>query len=85
MVEVMKIMMTSLKRSHACTAMVHTPNPTEGHHQPMPLLKAPGRPQASLLWGHCSFLLGPGAQGAVVPPRSLSPNPVKVLAALWWS
>ena len=25
----------------------------------------------SLLWGHCSFLLGPGAQGSVVPSKSL--------------
>ena len=28
----------------------------------------------SLLWGHCSFLLGPGAQGSVVPSKSLFPR-----------
>ena len=28
----------------------------------------------SLLWGHCSFLLGPGAQGSVVPFKSLFPQ-----------
>ena len=32
MVEVMKIMVTFLKRSHACTSTVHAPNPAAGHH-----------------------------------------------------
>ena len=32
MLEVMKIMVTSLKRSHACTATVHAPNPAADHH-----------------------------------------------------
>ena len=32
MVEVMKIMMTSFKRSHACTATVCAPNPAAGHY-----------------------------------------------------
>ena len=27
-----KIMVTSLKRSQACTATVHAPNPASGHH-----------------------------------------------------
>ena len=67
MVKVMKIMVTSLKRSHACTATNHALNPAAGHHQPTPLLETPGHTQASLLWGHCSFLLGPSAQGSVVP------------------
>ena len=47
MVEVMKIMGTSFKRSSA---------------------ESLGHSQESLgqsLWGHCSFLLGPGAQGSV--------------------
>ena len=70
MVEVMKIMVTSLKRSQACTATAHDPNPTTCHHWPMPLLETPRHPQASLLWRHCSFLLGPGAQGSVVPSKS---------------
>ena len=38
MVEVMKIMVTSFKRSHACTATLSDPNPAAGDHQPMPLL-----------------------------------------------
>ena len=47
MVEVMKIMLTSLKRPHACTAGVHAPNPAAGHHRPTSLLVTPGHPQAS--------------------------------------
>ena len=66
MVEVMKITMTSFKRSHACTATVPAPNPAAGHCQPMPLAETPRQPQASLLWDHCPFLLGPGTQGSVV-------------------
>jgi len=48
MVEVMKIMATSLKRSHACTATLSVPNPAASHHQPTPLLETPGHSQASL-------------------------------------
>ena len=69
MVEVMKIMVTSLKISHACTAMLTAPNPASGHHQPTPPLKTPGLSWASLgqsLVG--SLLLSPGSwctQGSV--------------------
>ena len=62
MVEVMKIMVTSFKRSHACTATLSAPNPAAGHHQPTPLLETPGHSQASLgqsLVG--SLLLSPGS------------------------
>ena len=48
MVEVMKIMVSSFKKSHACTATLSAPNPAAGHHQPMPLLETPGHSQASL-------------------------------------
>ena len=48
MVEVMKIMATSLKMSRACTAILSVPNPAAGHHQPSPLLETPGHSQASL-------------------------------------
>ena len=61
--------MTSLKRSHACSATPSSPNPAAGHHQPTPSLETPGHPQARLLWGHCSFLLGPGEEGSVMPPQ----------------
>ena len=32
MVEVMKIMVSSFKKSHACTATLSAPNPAAGHH-----------------------------------------------------
>ena len=48
MVEVMKIMVTSFKRSHACTAPLSAPNPAAGHHQPTPMLETPGHTQANL-------------------------------------
>ena len=48
MMEVMKIMGTSFKRSHACTATLSAPSPAAGHHQAMPLLETPRHSQASL-------------------------------------
>ena len=39
MVEVMKIMVTSFKRSHAGTAELSAPDPAAGHCQSMPPLK----------------------------------------------
>ena len=64
MVEVMKIMVTSFRRSHACTAALTASNPASGHHQPMlppETLDTHRQVWVSLLWGDCSFLLGPGA------------------------
>ena len=48
MVEVMKIMATSFKISHAHTAAFSAPDPAAGHRQPTPLLDTPGHSQASL-------------------------------------
>ena len=48
MVEVMKIMVTSFKKSHAHTATLSAPNPAAGHHWPTPLLETPGHSQASV-------------------------------------
>ena len=48
MVEVMKIMVTSLKRSHACADTLSAPHPATGHHRPTPLPETPRHPQASL-------------------------------------
>ena len=48
MVEVMKIMVLSFKRPHACTTPLSSPNPAAGHCQPTPLLENPGHSQASL-------------------------------------
>ena len=69
MVEVMKIMLTSFKRSHACTATLSATSPAAGHCWPTPLLETPGHSQAGL--GHSlvgSLLLFPGSwctQGSV--------------------
>ena len=69
MVEVMKVMVTSFKRSHACTATLSAPNPAAGHHRPTPLLETPGHPQASLGQSLLvSLILSPGSwctQGSV--------------------
>ena len=68
MVEVMKIMVTSLKRSHACTATLSGPSlqqTTTNQHLHRRLLDTHRQVRDSLLWGHCSFLLGPDAQGSV--------------------
>ena len=48
MVEIMKIMAASFKRSQACTATLSAPNPAAGHHQPLPPLETPGHSRASL-------------------------------------
>ena len=84
MVEVMKIMATSFKGSHACTATLSAPNPAAGHCQPMPPLETPGHSWASLgqsLVG--SLLLSPGSwctQGSVCAlQESVSP----VLCKFW--
>ena len=48
MVEVMKIMATSFKRSHAHTATLNAPNPAAGHHRPRSPMETPGHSQACL-------------------------------------
>ena len=79
MVEVMKIMATSFKRSHAGTAAFSASDLIAGHHQPMPLLETPGHSRANLgqpLAG--SLLLSPefwSTQGSVCAlPRVLFPQ-----------
>ena len=55
-------MVTSFKRSYACTATLSAPIPAAGHHLSTPPLEAPGHSQASLgqsLVG--SLLLSPGS------------------------
>ena len=59
-VEVMKIITTSFKRSRACIATLNAPNPAAGHHRSTlhrRLLDTHGQVWVSLLWGHCSLLL----------------------------
>ena len=69
---------TSFKRSSAHTATLSAPDPAAGHHRPMPPPETPGHSQASLvslLGGHCSFLLGPGAHKFLfVPSKSSFPQ-----------
>ena len=78
MVEVMKIMVASFKRPHACTAALSAPDSAAGHHQPTPLPETPEHSWASLgpsLVG--SLLLSPGswcAQVLCVPSKSLFPQ-----------
>ena len=43
MVEVMKIMATSFKKSHVCIATLGAPSSAAGHHQPTPPLETPGK------------------------------------------
>ena len=75
MAEVMRIMATSFRRSHAGTAALRAPNLQQASaylrlHQR--LLYTHGQVWVSLLWCHCSFLLGPGAYKLLfVPSKSL--------------
>ena len=85
MVEVMKIMATSFKSSHART--LHSVPPTLQQATSNPclcqrLLDTYRQVWVSLLWGHCSFLLGPDEHKVLfVPSESLSPP---VLCKFWW-
>ena len=85
MMEVMKIMATSLKRSHACTATLSAPEPAAGHRQLTPPLETPGYSLASLGQSLVGLLLLPlgswCAQGSVCAlQESVSP----VLCKFWW-
>ena len=83
MVEVMKIMVTSFKRSQAYSAALSARDPAAGHRQPMPWwrpLDTHGQVWVSLLWGHF-FLMDPGAHKVLfVPCKSL----FLVLCKFWW-
>ena len=48
MVEVMKIRVTSFKKSHAYTPALSVPDPAAGHHWPTPSPETPGHSQESL-------------------------------------
>ena len=79
MVEVMKIVVTFFNRS--CT-LPHTVPPTLQQATADPrlhwrLLDTHRQVWVSLLLGHCSFLLGPGAHKVLfVTPKSLFPSPL---------
>ena len=80
----MKIMVTSFKRSHACTATLSAPKPVAGHCRHTPPPKAPAHSWASLgqsLVG--SLLLFPGSwcvQGSVC---ALQESVFPVLCTFW--
>ena len=83
MVEIMKIMVSSFKRSYAGTAILSAPSPAAGHRWPTPPPETPGHSQASLgqsLVG--SLLLSPGSwrtRFCLCPPRVCFP----VLCKFW--
>ena len=79
MVEVMKIMVTSFKRSSSCTAPLKCPQPCS--RPPLTHISArdswtlTGKSRSVSYVGHCSFLLGPGAHKFLfVPPRVCFPD-----------
>ena len=80
MVEVMKIMATSCKSP--MHALLHSVSPTLQQATADPglcqrLLDIHGQVWVSVFWGHCSFLLGPGAyKVCLCPPRVFFPSPV---------
>ena len=62
----MRIIATSFKRSHACTATLSAPNPAAGRHQPPPPLETSGHSQASL---------GQSPMVSLLPSPEDLPNP----------
>ena len=77
-VEVMKIMAASFKRSHSFTAALSPSDPAAGHRRPMPPLETPEHSWTCMgqsLVG--SLLVSPGswcAQGSVCALKSLFPQ-----------
>ena len=85
MVEVMKIMVTSFKMSHAGTVALSVLDPAAGHHQSMHLPETPGHSQASLgqsLVG--SLLLSPGSWCAQGFDCALQVSVSPFLCKFWW-
>ena len=86
-VEVMKILATSFRRSQACTATLSAPNPAAGHHDPRlcwRLLDIHRQVWVSLFWVPAPFSWVLVHKVLFVPSKNLLPSPVQVLAALWW-
>ena len=84
MVEVMKIMETSFKRSCACTAALSAPDPAAGHHQPMPPPETPGHSWASLDQSLVRLvLLSPESWSAQAFVGALQESVSPVLCKFW--
>ena len=74
-----------LRKSLAHTAALSAPDPgqaTANLHLCQRLLDTHGQVWVSVLWGHCSFLMGPGAHKVLFVPsqKSVSPD----LCKFWW-
>ena len=88
MVEGMKIIVISFKRSHVCTAILSFPSLGTSHHWPTPWLEMPEYVWASLgqsLVG--SVLLSPGCwftQGSVCAHQEFVSQSCVSSGALWW-
>ena len=76
MIGVMKVILTSFKRTCACIVVFSAPNPAAGHCRPMPPPETPGHSQASLVQSLVgSLLLSPGSwctRFCLCPPRAPS-------------
>ena len=84
MVEVMKIMVTSFKRSHALTVALSAPNYAAVHHQFTLLLETPGHSQASLSQSFVgSLLLSPGSWCVQSSVCALQESVSPVLCRFW--
>ena len=74
----MKIVATSFKKSHACTATVSAPTLQQATADPrlcQKLLDTHQQVWVSLLWAQCSFHLGPGVHKVLfVPSKTLFPQ-----------
>ena len=86
MVEVMKIMVTSFKKSHAHTATLSAPNPAAGHHWPTPLLETPGHSQASMDQSLVGSLLLSSESWCTQGPFvcALQDSVSLILCKFWW-
>ena len=85
MVEVIKIMATSFKRSCAHTAVLSAPNLAPGHHWPTPLREAPGHSWASLAQSLVgSLLLSPRSWCTQDFVCALQEPVSPVLCMFWW-
>ena len=82
MVEVMKIMATSFKKSHACTAALSAPNLAAGHLRSMPPLYTPGHSRACLDQSLMGFFSGSWCTHGFVCALQESVSPV--LCKFWW-
>ena len=85
MVEVMKIMVTSFKRSHALTVAVSAPNHAAVHGQSTPLPETPGHSHGSLDQSPVgSLLLSPASRCPQDFVCALQEPVSPVLCKFWW-